>query len=215
MKRIDFIWMTYNRQEQAERLRKALRQMIPAGGWEFRSVENTQTEPGPLPATVNRLFEESDAEIMVYLTDGVIPSIGLGVEIVRTFDAQFPALDGLVGLCIGNAIVKSQAIQFCHPAIGRAFYDAHLRGHGPACTDYHHHHWDSELGQFANEIGRFHFAQHAQLFVVYPAFGNMEPDDTYRAGRIEKAQDKLTRQARIAQGLLWGRSMESVKERTI
>lgn len=169
-----------------------------------------ETEPRALTTCINELLAAVSADVVFLLGDHIVFHERTVEEVLNRF-ASNPVI-GAVGMRIEN-LPPASASPYAFMALSRRFLNRFKMRNGRwevFCPDYYHFCADTELGEYAESIGAFHFAASATITTHSPAAGNAATDETYRAGRTNKAADMDIRRKRQAAGLLWGKSFERI-----
>jgi hypothetical protein len=200
---------TLNRPEAARRLEVALEGVDVPQGYTMRVNVQRETEPRALTAIVNEAAARSDAEILVVLADHIVPEKDFLLPVAAAFEAKFPDYDGMVGLNIANMEPLPGVREYCFFAVGKAF-----RGHFPECRifcpDYYHFSADTELGEYAVSVSRFHYAEDARINTFHVNNGLAPRDETWKASRSRRREDAAVREARQQKRYTWGTGFERV-----
>jgi len=154
----------------------------------------------------NPLYKASTGAIVLWLMDDMELMQDTIPEIVTAFVVHFPDYDGIVGVAQDG---HPDAHPYAVMAIGRKFLDRYP-DREVVCPDYHHLHVDTEIGLWAEKLGRFRFVPTAKVKHDHPAWTKRPQDETHHAARRGKNLDDRIYQARRAKGLIWGESMERV-----
>jgi hypothetical protein len=95
-------------------------------------------------------------------------------------------------------------------AIGRKFWQ-HFPDDLCMCPYYHHFWVDTELGRYANKLGKFQWAEKATVCHPLPGFGldETDTDETHEAGRVAEREDHALWRDRSTAGVLWGQNFRA------
>jgi len=153
----------------------------------------------------NRVAPTITEGAFCYLCDDVEMEPGCLEAACAALVSRWPDTDGVVGLHQVGIQGKEGTAQSAMGLIGAKFLDR-FPGRVPFCPEYRRFHFDSELGLYAREVGRFYFAEEARLIHYHPAHYPGEKDATHEvvreAGPV--AEDRRVWNERRAKGLLWG-----------
>lgn len=153
----------------------------------------------------NRTAPQVTDGAFCYLCDDVELFPDCLEKAARAMEERFPDTDGVVGLHQVNIQGKDGTSQSAMGLIGARFLDR-FPGRRPFCPDYSRFHFDSELGQMARHLKRFHFAVDAKLNHYHPAHYRQEIDETHRIvrDRHQVGTDRRVWDLRRSRGLFWG-----------
>ena len=189
---------------------------IPAEANDFRVSNNwfdpwlnvriLQREFAP-PTFWNDFLHLMTADAMVYLSDHCTVDVNCIKEIEHAFDKHFPHFDGVIGL--HKSDLPASHVQSAFGAIGRKYADR-FRNREVWCPDYKVFYCDTELGEYADSIGRFHYERKAMVTYYFP-YTKANQDNTWHWSRRNKPLDIQTNKERRTRGLLWGRDFELVR----
>ncbi len=131
---------------------------------------------------------------ILFATDDIIFQRDTITNAMAAFNERFPDDDGVVGIAQD---------QQHHPTgvflMGCKFLDRYPE-HKPFFPGYWHFACQ-EVHWLAMKLGKFHYESTAMVRHTGPVD---QPDQTHRDARIRKAEDMALKNARKAQGLIWG-----------
>lgn len=141
------------------------------------------------------------ADIFVYLCDDTELYPDTLINIEKHFVEKFPDTDGVVTFNQVN-IDGSDSAMGC---IGRKFA-ARYTNKQCFCPDYVSFYADSELGDYAKKLNKFHFGEDCRINHYHPGFYK-NADEAHRAIRGKDKQiDIKVNKIRRDKRLLWGES---------
>lgn len=149
---------------------------------------------------------------MFYLCDDTKLSRNCLLNATKYLEKRFEN-DGVVGVSQKNILLQRGGQGFCQSAmgvIGNKFMER-FPDRQVFCPDYISFKADNELGQFAAKIGRFYFAETAELIHYHPRFFPGEKDVTHnivRDAQVDKDRELYVE--RHNQKLIWGSSFKRV-----
>lgn len=200
---------TLNREPEAARCLKAFNDLENPHSVDVNLWQDT--EPRALTEINNKILHVSECDITLILADHIVIQEGCVESIENAFADKFPDLDGCVGLSVSNMPPLPGVREYCFLAIGSKFLDR-FPMRVAYCPDYYHFFADTELGEYAKSIDKFHYAEEAELYTYHPNANNAGRDSTHRASRKHMGRDIETREERVNRGLLWGDSFERVND---
>lgn len=190
----------------------ALRRCIAS--LDCRVLVSMEREPRAITTAWNSLIRcayEDGADVVVFLSDHLEAWAPLSDVLRDAFVTHFPDLDGVVGLNLSNLEQIPGQTEYCFLAIGRRFLERFPDAR-PCCPDYYHFFFDTELGEYAKEEGKFFWCEEAR--VVTHLHGGDESkalqDPTHQLSRLHAARDEEMRATRKYSGMLWGRNFDLV-----
>lgn len=203
MKMLEIVVPTYNRPLEIARFLESAQKVEVPVGWVVNTRVRYGGKPEALTGIVNGLVQESSADVVMVLADHLVMHSDCLINCMDYFNND---LDLMVGLRIENCPITPGVSEYCFFAVGKEFI-SRFPDRQIFCPDYWHFYADNELGRYANEIGKFIWAEDAKVTTYHPNVGNAEKDETYWASRKNIAQDKQINSIRKTKGLLWGRDL--------
>lgn len=163
----------------------------------------------------NRFYElfHEDADAFLTLVDDVELLPGVLPKLMNLLTANFPDLDGVIGL---RQLYPGYPEAGFQPAgqvlVGKKFLERfkdvkyHL-----CCDNYIQWYQDQELYNYSTSLNKFVLSGWDSLIHYHPAYYPQEADTTHRIvrGTIQK-KDKATYQRRKELGLTWGKTWDKV-----
>lgn len=210
--KIEAYFPTLKRPAAAGRLTHSLDASQLPEAIELQIVAGVQLQPHPLPWIINQHLARTDADVVVVLADHLTVTPHTLARAVDSLQDHFWDLDGMIGLRIENPVgAHSPAKETCFMAMGAPFLDR-FPERRVFCPDYWHFHADTELGEYARAIGKFHYEERASVFSYHVNAGLAPMDETYNASRQHKALDAERRKARQANGWTWGLTFDMLPD---
>lgn len=161
----------------------------------------------------NDFVAESVADAVLFLCDDTTLDPECLIKASECLLSHFPDLDGVVGLNVNNyPPTWPEAItQYGFRLVGRKFHERFPQGQA-YCPEYYRFYVDTEMGEFAKEVGKFVFCEGATMQHWHPdAPGSGKADETHYANRGDRQRwDNEIHKERQKQGLLWGRTFDTV-----
>lgn len=163
-------------------------------------------------AVQNKALTINDQDAYLCLCDDVEIYPDCLQQLVDCMTSNFSDMDGVVG--IKQNPCDHPITRFGQVMIGHKFLSRFPPGQ-VYCPDYVSFYGDSELGLYAESIGKYKFCEAAQLTHYHPTWYPKEKDATHDYGRQEGRGelDKKIWAIRQRKGLLWGKSFEKVNLR--
>lgn len=154
-----------------------------------------------------------DGFSFVYLCDDVELDPTCLETAWKTLTARFPDGDGVVGFNQRNISGKDGTSRSAMGMIGGKFLDR-FPGRRPFCPDYERFHFDSELGLYAQSVGKFVFESKATLVHWHPFHYPERKDEAHE--RVRESWpvmlDGLVWKERRRRGLVWGKTETLIRE---
>jgi hypothetical protein len=133
-------------------------------------------------------------------------------QINRCAETLFPDTDGVIGLNQVNIKGGEGTSESAMVAVGRKFIER-FGDHPLLCPDYQAFGADTELGKYAQSVGKFKFCEDAKLMHYHPSYFPNEMDETHNAlrknGEVHR-DNKLYSRRVHSMKLLWGRDFTLV-----
>jgi len=149
----------------------------------------------------HHLMYWSTLDIMVYLCDDTELYPDTIQNAIKHFEEKFPDTDGVVTFKQEN-INGSDSAMGC---IGRTF-SKRYPNRQCFCPNYVSFYADTEIGDYAKKLGKFHYGEDCLINHYHPV-GGTKPDDTHWIIRgKDKNIDIRVNAQRKQQNLLWGES---------
>lgn len=149
--------------------------------------------------SMNTLLTHSEGDAVLYGSDDLKFTTDCISKAVVALQKHFPDGDGLIGLNSYEATPPS-----AFGLMGKKFIDR-FPGRQVFCPDYFHYAGDTELGEFAQKIGRFYFAEGAIL-----KHTKRLSDSTIKLAQSVKWRDESTKIRRRTRHLCWGKSFKLI-----
>lgn len=147
-------------------------------------------------ASMNKAIQFTHRGAMVYASDDLEFSKDCLQFAIKELQTRAPDTDALIAI--------EQDVKGCSTAfglLGRKFINRFPQGQ-VFCPDYTHYGGDSELGRFANSIGRLYMCPEAKVI------HHRAKDLTYKLAKPIEQQDFKYIRERRNKGLLWGKTFE-------
>ena len=203
---VDFCCPSLNRVSELKRLIDSL--YMQTATVSFQCV--LRHVPHSIYEAYNAMIQYSNHDIVIAGSDSIQPTINCIQKLKEAFKKHFPQGDGVIGLNVVDLPDHPVDNQYKYLAIGRKFLERFGGTCGPFCPDYFHFFGTTELGMFANKLGKFHFAEDVKLDLFSPLNNTTWIDSTHKDGRSKLREDRLMWKRRQEHGLLWGESFERV-----
>ena len=146
---------------------------------------------------------------MIYLCDDVELYPDALNNLFQAFETKFPDTDGVVTFNQANLPTGSDSAM---GLILRKFANRYPNNQC-FCPVYVSFYADSEIGDYAKKLGKFHYCEEAKLIHYHPAFYKEEADEAHRIVRdSNQGIDKRVNAERKKRGLLWGESLTLIRE---
>jgi hypothetical protein len=158
---------------------------------------------------MNELIANSTADVIICGNDDAVFHPDTITRVVQLLLDTYPDGDGIIGIHTENALENQHGGEFAFPAIGRKYLRRFPRMHF-LCPDYLHWYGDTEMGAYAEQIGRFFCDPSIAVFHDRP-WPPTEQTDSTRTAAFQMIQaDQLTRKLRETNNYLWGENMDLV-----
>ena len=145
---------------------------------------------------------------LLYLCDDTELLSDCLVNLFKEVKIKFSDVDGMIGLNQSNIKGSDSAMGL----ILRKFANRYPNNQC-FCPDYVSFYADSEIGDYAKKLGKFHYCEEAKLIHYHPAFYKEEADEAHRIVRdSNQGIDKRVNAERKKRGLLWGESLTLIRE---
>lgn len=163
---------TLGRPEKLHRLLETIKANAEYDNYEI-IVKADEMPPNNVgaPTMLKRCVDESTGELVMFLGNDVIPKPGFLREAVWSMIRNFPELDGMVGLA--DSYWKKEhvaphwlASKKLLPYLGGSFFD----------TDFFHTGVDNILMARCEKIGKYVYAEKAQIFHDHPMMSGKQED---------------------------------------
>ncbi len=167
------------RKDGMERCVEAIKSaaLLPPHCYEIIAAEDSDRVG--VPRMVKRLTEESSFDLVMFLADDTIPLPGFLTNSLAAMET-LPDGWGLValndGVHRGHLATHWLADKRLLPLLGGQFFH----------TGYRHTFCDSELTTRCREMGRYAYAEKAQIDHIHPLFGKAPWDKDYRRVYCER-----------------------------
>jgi len=157
------------------------------------------------------LLNNFKADIMCYLCDDTEVFENTFNNVIKHFEDKFKNTDGMVTLKQAN-MQGSDSAMGC---IGKYFAFRYLNRQC-FCPNFVSFYADTELGDFAKKLNKFHYGEDCLINHYHPAIFKDEMDATHGTIRgNEKNIDIKVNAIRREKNLLWGESIEQINRETI
>jgi glycosyltransferase involved in cell wall biosynthesis len=159
----------------------------------------------------NKHLKGLDVDAMFYVCDDIEFKPDCLMTAIKEFATRYPDTDGVVGLNQENiAKNKDGFSRNAMGIIGKKFAERYPE-RKCFCPDYTSFHADAELGNFARSLGKFYFAENAEITHYHPAYYKDQLDETHNIVRTMKDVDREIWNVRQKRNLLWGQSFDTVR----
>lgn len=211
---IDIIIPTLNRPFEKQRLEASIYIDIKYAKFIVANlIVKEETGPRPLTAIVNEAFQSSISKYSVgaiVLADHIEIQRGFFQGLQEAFSLY--GTDKYFGFNVTNMPPNPGVLEYSFFYIGKHVFEKHFPTGEIFCPDYYHFFGDTELGEFANSLGVFHYLPKATIKTYHPNAGNAPRDLTNVLSRCKAKEDREIRKLRQKKELLWGSSFERVAE---
>lgn len=147
------------------------------------------------------------SDIFCWICDDteVFPDTFKNVE--KHFINKFPDMDGVVTFNQINLPSGSDSAMGC---VGRKFIERY-KNYSLYCPDYVSFYADSEIGDYAKKLNKFHWGEDCKIVHYHPVSKLEKPDETHWIIRgKDKNIDIKINAERKKRNLLWGESFELI-----
>lgn len=152
-----------------------------------------------------------NSDIFIYLCDDTSLYKDTLINVEKHFNEKFPDTDGMVTFNQVN-IKGSDSAMGC---VGRKFIERY-KDKQIFCKNYVSFYADSELGDYAKKLGKFHFGGDCRINHYHPGFYKELKDEAHDAIRGEdKNIDIKINKLRKEKNLLWGESYEIIDRSSV
>lgn len=137
------------------------------------------------PVIIQNVLAGKSRGHVLPISDDIVFDKGAIQTALDALDLHFPDSDGVVGFNIKNMTEKDKS-PYAFMLIGETFFNERL-GRVLFYTGYKHFFADTELGEYADSVGKFKFCAEAMLTHFHPSTGT-PADATHTKNRGEKWQ---------------------------
>lgn len=153
----------------------------------------------------NYHLQSLTSDIIVFICDDTELYADTLINIEKHFIEKFPDTDGIVTFKQANMKGTDSAMG----CIGRKFASRYPNNQA-FCPDYISFYADTEIGDYAKKLGKFHYGEDCLINHFHPISG-VAMDATHHIIRgVDKTIDIKVNKIRKEKGLIWGDSFQLV-----